>query len=130
MNQSPSPMGRDRLPPSGERVVERDLATGWKETRHPGVAIRFLRTDAETGDVTALIRMAPGCSYPPHRHNGVEEIYVVQGGYRDKWGEHLAGQYVCNPAGSAHHPIAISGQDCVLFAVARGGVTDLEKEGE
>ena len=41
----------------------------WKETRYPGVAIRFLRLDAESGDVTALIRMAPESSYPPHRHN-------------------------------------------------------------
>ncbi len=98
----------------------------WKETRHPGVAIKFLRQDEDTGDVTALIRMAPERGYPPHRHNGVEEVFVVQGGYRDRWGEHRTGEYICNDAGTAHHPVALPGEDCILFAIARGGITVLE----
>ena len=77
-----------------------DESIPWKETKHPGIAIKFFRDDPESGDATVLIRMAPGKGYPPHRHNGVEEIYVVQGGYRDRWGEHLEGDYVCNEAGS------------------------------
>ena len=105
-----------------------DESTPWKQTRHPGIAIKFFREDPETGDATVLIRMAPGKGYPPHRHNGVEEIYVVQGGYTDRWGEHREGDYVCNEAGSAHHPIALPGDDCILFAIAREGITILGDE--
>ena len=54
----------------------------FKETRHAGVQIHFLHSDAETGQATVLIKMAPGCSYPRHRHKGAEELFILQGGYR------------------------------------------------
>jgi anti-sigma factor ChrR (cupin superfamily) len=95
----------------------------WRATRHDGVFIRFLRRDEQTGDATVLIRIRPGRGYPAHRHTGVEEVLILQGGYRDQKGEHRAGAYIVNEAGSAHHPVALDGtQDCVMFAVARGGI--------
>ena len=101
----------------------------WRETRHEGVALRVLRRDEATGDATVLIRIRPGRTYPAHRHNGVEEVFVLQGGYRDARGEHRAGDYVVNEAGSAHAPTALGGpEDCVLFAVAHSGVTLLNRE--
>jgi len=96
----------------------------WRATRHRGIHLHVLRRDAETGDATVLIRMEPGCSYPSHRHNGIEEVFVLQGGYRDARGEHRAGDYVLNPAGSAHRPVALEGaQDCVLLAFTHSGIT-------
>ncbi len=96
----------------------------WRETRHEGVALCVLRRDEATGDATVLIRIRPGCSYPAHRHDGVEEVFVLQGGYRDARGEHRAGDYVLNDADSAHSPVALEGpDDCVLFAVAHSGIT-------
>ena len=96
----------------------------WRETRHEGVALCVLRRDEATGDATVLIRIRPGCAYPAHRHNGVEEVFVLRGGYRDARGEHRAGDYVLNPAGSAHSPTALEGpDDCVLLAVAHSGIT-------
>jgi anti-sigma factor ChrR (cupin superfamily) len=95
----------------------------WRATRHDGVFIHFLRRDEQTGDATVLIRMRPGRGYPAHRHVGVEEVLVLQGGYRDQKGEHRAGAYIVNEAGSAHHPVALDGtEDCVMFAVAHGGI--------
>lgn len=101
----------------------------WRETRHEGVALCVLRRDEATGDATVLIRMRPGCAYPAHRHNGVEEVFVLQGGYRDARGTYRAGSYVLNEAGSAHSPVALEGaDDCVLFAVARSGITLVSRE--
>jgi anti-sigma factor ChrR (cupin superfamily) len=95
----------------------------WRATRHEGVFIHFLRRDEQTGDATVLIRMLPGRGYPAHRHVGVEEVLVLRGGYRDQRGEHRAGAYVVNEAGSAHHPVALDGaEDCIMFAVAHGGI--------
>ena len=96
----------------------------WRATRHEGVHLHFLRRDEATGDATVLIRMKPGCSYPAHRHVGVEEVFILQGGYRDSRGTHRAGDYVLNDAGSAHHPTALedSDEDCVMLAVAHGGI--------
>ncbi len=96
----------------------------WRETRHEGVALAVLRRDAETGDATVLIRMEPGCSYPAHRHRGVEEVFILQGGYADSRGTHRAGDYVLNDAGSAHHPTALEdpNEACVMLAFAHGGI--------
>jgi anti-sigma factor ChrR (cupin superfamily) len=98
----------------------------WRETRHAGVALKVLRRDEATGDATVLIRMRPGSSYPAHRHAGLEEVFVLQGGYRDDKGEHRAGDYVLNEAGSAHHPAALEGEDCVMLAVAHSGIEILK----
>ena len=95
----------------------------WHETRRKGISIKYLRRDSKTGDVTALIRMQAGQSYPEHRHEGIEEVFVVEGGYRDRFGEHRKGDYVIYQAGSVHHPEALPGPDCILFAVARGGIS-------
>ncbi len=96
----------------------------WRPTRHRGIHVHTLRRDVRTGDATVLIRMEPGCAYPAHRHRGVEEVFVLQGGYRDSRGEHRAGDYVLNDADSAHHPTALTdtGEDCVMLAVAHGGI--------
>jgi anti-sigma factor ChrR (cupin superfamily) len=102
-----------------------DLSTiPWRATRHEGVYLHFLRRDASTGDVTVLIRMEPGRSYPAHRHNGPEEVFILQGGYADSRGPHRAGDYVLNEAGSAHHPKALeeTDEDCVMLAFAHGGI--------
>lgn len=96
----------------------------WRATRHRGIYVNVLRRDEATGDTTILIRMEPGCSYPAHEHNGVEEVFILQGGYRDARGSHRAGDYALNEAGSAHHPTALEdeGCDCVMIAFAHGGV--------
>ena len=102
----------------------------WRATRHRGIHLHTLRRDERTGDATVLIRMEPGCSYPAHRHRGLEEVFILQGGYRDQKGEHRAGDYVLNDTGSAHHPTALTdtGEDCVMLAVAHGGIEILRSD--
>lgn len=100
----------------------------WRATRHKGIYIHTLRRDERTGDASVFIKMEQGCAYPSHRHNGVEEVLILQGGYQDDRGAHLAGDYVLNDATSAHTPVALSeGEDCVMFAVAHGGIELLDK---
>jgi anti-sigma factor ChrR (cupin superfamily) len=94
----------------------------WQPTRHPGIFVNILRHDDQTGDATVLIRMQAGCGYPAHRHVGIEEVFIIQGGYRDANGLRRAGEYFVNDAGSTHHPIALEGDDCVLLAFAHAGI--------
>lgn len=95
----------------------------WKETRHRGLFIHPLWRDAHTGDTAILIRMKPDCAYPRHRHIGPEDVYVLQGGLRDEHCEVRAGEFRRYPAGSSHHPVAIQcGEDCIIFAIAHGGI--------
>jgi anti-sigma factor ChrR (cupin superfamily) len=85
----------DILRPSGslwERVARRVTAeTGreplaaqdaaepeWEEAA-PGIMVVLLATDRERDRVSMLVRLAPGGEYPPHRHAGVEEVYMLDG---------------------------------------------------
>jgi anti-sigma factor ChrR (cupin superfamily) len=109
----------------------------WRATRYRGVFWLPIEVAAQPAhDSVALIRMDPACGYPRHRHVGVEDVLVLQGGYRDELGVHVAGSFVRYEAGSRHSPIALGDPQrpaneenppCVLFAIARGGV-DLEEE--
>ena len=100
----------------------------WRETRHRGIYLHFLRRDEATGDATVFIRMQPGCGYPAHRHTGPEEVLILQGGYSDQRGLHQAGDYIINEAGSAHHPIALDGpNDCIMLAITHGGIELLHR---
>jgi hypothetical protein len=113
----------------------------WRSTRVAGVQWYLLATEGPPDGATAadggsvLIRMEPGCGYPPHRHLDLEEVLVLAGGYQDEEGTHRAGDYVRYPAGSAHAPVALGETDaplgplnpaCVLFASARGGIEQLD----
>ena len=99
----------------------------WNPTRHEGICVNILRHEKETGDATVLIRMKPGCRYPAHRHVALEEVFILQGGYRDGRGEHRAGDYILNDADSTHAPVALDGEDCIMLAVAHGGIELLNK---
>jgi len=101
-----------------------DLAAiPWRTTRYPGVRVHFYSHDKQSGRTVALIAMAPGHGYPRHRHRGAEEVFVVQGGYRDELGEYRAGGYVRYEDGTMHSPVAVEGdEDCVLFAIAHEGI--------
>ena len=52
----------------------------------------------------------------------LEEVFILQGGYRDQLGERRAGEYILNDAGSAHAPVALEGEECIMLAVAHGGI--------
>jgi quercetin dioxygenase-like cupin family protein len=50
----------------------------WEEVA-AGISCKLLATDAEKTRVSMLVRLAPGAAYPPHRHAGVEELYLLDG---------------------------------------------------
>jgi anti-sigma factor ChrR (cupin superfamily) len=50
----------------------------WEEAA-PGISVKLLATDTERHVVSMLVRLAPGASYPPHTHAGVEELHLLDG---------------------------------------------------
>jgi anti-sigma factor ChrR (cupin superfamily) len=74
----------------------------WRPTAFPGVEIKILLEDKDTGLMTSLTRMAPGAVLPLHEHVGIEQTYVIAGRLVDEEGEVCAGAYVWRPAGSVH----------------------------
>ena len=51
---------------------------GWEQVA-PGIACKLLAGDPQRHRVSMLVRLAPGASYPPHTHSGVEELHLLDG---------------------------------------------------
>lgn len=75
---------------------------GWTPTGLPGIDQKILFQDKARG-TTALVRFQPGAEVPPHRHEEVEQSYVLEGSIEDADGVCEAGDFVWRPKGSVHH---------------------------
>jgi len=73
---------RDRVL-AAARVPSRYTAwvanAAWIDTGLPGIRARVLAVDKARSVVTMVIRAEPGAVYPPHRHHGPEDCYVISG---------------------------------------------------
>ena len=85
----------------------------WVQARIPGISVKLLRKDAETGASASLVRFAPGARFPAHDHPAGEEVFVVEGEVRI--GAHLlkTGDYLYAPPGCVH--AASSETGCVFL---------------
>jgi anti-sigma factor ChrR (cupin superfamily) len=90
---------------------------GWHPSSVAGVEFKKLVEDPDRRIATALVRMAPGTSYPSHRHGAREECYVLEGDL--SFGEHhmTAGDYQVAERGSVH-PIQATEKGCLLLIVS------------
>lgn len=89
------------LAPLSSRYVQVDDLP-WQDTRFPGIRIKVLMEDPDTGLHTVLTEMAPGAVLTDHEHTQLEQSWVLQGSLVDHEGEVTAGNYVWRPAGSRH----------------------------
>jgi anti-sigma factor ChrR (cupin superfamily) len=91
--------------------------SGWDETDIPGISVRKLFVDQARDTVTMLVRMAPGTSYPPHRHAGVEECYVIEGDLKVGDMVMRAGDYQRVDTASVHG-VQSTESGCTLFIIS------------
>lgn len=112
--QTPFLKGEAQLAPLASRYV--DVASlPWQETRFPGVTMKVLVEDKESGLVTALFRFEPGTKLPFHEHVAVEQTWVIEGTLEDDEGIASAGNFVWRPAGNRHD--ARSPNGCLILSV-------------
>lgn len=96
----------------------RDAASSvFESTGIDGIVVRRLAVDPEKDQVTMLVRMAPGTSYPAHRHGGAEECFVVEGDIRVGDLHMKAGDFQRAEEGSVH-PVQTTDGGCVLLIVS------------
>ena len=87
----------------------------WQPSRFPGVEIKVLMEDPDTGLQTVLTRMAPGSVLTDHMHVEIEQTWVLEGSLVDDEGEAKAGTFVWRPAGSRH--VASAPQGALLLGI-------------
>lgn len=106
---------------SEEPVLVLPEVPAWRELEWedvaPGISCKLLATDNERDRVSMLVRLAPGTAYPPHRHMGVEELFLLDG---ELWIEDRRlrpGDYNRREPGTADRRVwSETGCTCVLIA--------------
>jgi anti-sigma factor ChrR (cupin superfamily) len=94
-------MNQTELDPLASRFVS-VAELPWKPTGCPGVDMKVLMEDKESGLLTALFRWQPGSELPLHEHVEIEQTYVLEGSIVDDEGEVSKGDYVWRPKGNRH----------------------------
>ena len=87
----------------------------WEATKFPGIEMKVLYTDPESGLSTILFRLAPGAEVPLHEHTAIEQTYMIEGRLVNHEGECTPGNFVWRPAGSRH--IARAPEGAILLSM-------------
>ena len=98
---TPHLSNEDMLGPLASRYVTVD-SLPWKPTPCPGIDMKVLLEDKDTGLLTALFRWQPGAELTLHEHVEIEQTFVLEGSLVDDEGEVRAGDYVWRPKGNRH----------------------------
>ena len=98
-------------PDDQARVVVDTQREPWLPGLVPGLSVMSLH--AFRTERTALVRWAPGTHFNPHRHDGGEEILVVEGIFEDEHGRYPAGSWLRSPHLSTHRPFSEEG--CIIL---------------
>ena len=77
----------------------------------PGLEVLPLHEVAS--ESVALVRWAPGTRLGTHRHQGGEEIFVLNGTFQDENGDYPAGTWIRSPHLSEHAPFSDEG--CLIY---------------
>jgi anti-sigma factor ChrR (cupin superfamily) len=101
MARTPHLSGEETLSELASRYVSVDELP-WKPTPTPGIDMKILLEDKDSGLLTALFRWQPGTALDLHEHVEIEQTYVLQGSIVDDEGEVTAGNYVWRPKGNRH----------------------------
>jgi anti-sigma factor ChrR (cupin superfamily) len=101
MARTPGLEGQDQLDPLHSRYVNVEKLS-WKPTPTPGIDMKILMEEPESGLLTALFRWQPGTELDLHEHIEIEQTYVLSGSIVDEEGEVCEGDYVWRPKGHKH----------------------------
>jgi hypothetical protein len=90
---------------AAERFICRTEELEWRPLPFPGIAAKRLFMDPVSGNITTLVRMNPGSTYPAHHHAGVEHLYMLEGDLAFRDHTLYAGDYEVSVPSSDHSPV-------------------------
>ncbi len=97
----------------GVKINESEIV--WAPLEMPGVSMKVLHRDEESGAMAVLTRIAPGSSIPAHFHTLADEtVYVLAGDFVEDGASHGPGSYFVGKAGIPHGPHQTVGGCTVL----------------
>ncbi len=112
---SPGTLTRDPTPNASTYINPADM--DWQPSQFEGIQIKVLYEDKPKGEMTCLLKWAPGARLPFHKHPEIEQSFVLEGSFSDHDGIARAGEYVWRTANSQHETYSEEG--CVILAIYR-----------
>ena len=91
----------DRYGPLDSRNIDVETLP-WKPTPTPGIDMKILVQDEQTGLLTALFRWQPGTVLALHEHVEIEQSFVLEGEFEDDDGVYSRGNFAWRPKGHRH----------------------------
>lgn len=104
-------------PTKGGSIYVKPQDIGWRPSQFEGIDIKVLYENKEVGELTCLLRWAPGTTLPFHKHPEIEQSWVLEGSFSDHDGICRAGEYVYRIPGSMHETHSAEG--CTILAIYR-----------
>jgi anti-sigma factor ChrR (cupin superfamily) len=95
-------------------LIERPEAMQWHAGPLSGMWVKPLFADKQQQRFTSLVRMEPGTRYPSHRHNGAEEIFLLEGDFVIEGLVMHAGDY-CNAEPASVHDESFTKAGCLFL---------------
>lgn len=102
-------------------VVINTLTKPWLQGMVPGLRVMPLHEFGS--EHVALVKWAPNTQFNPHQHWGGEEILVLDGVFRDEYGDYPKGSWLRSPHMSKHHPY--TGPEGALIYVKTGHMGEM-----
>ena len=99
-----------------------DDDAGWQEYRHPGIALKMLWQNPDTGGSIALFKITKGSGIPrSHIHASNQFMYCLRGRYRYMASDVLLtpGMFYMNPKDHPHGP-TMAEEDSLLLEIYDG----------
>lgn len=122
VSAAPPPAVRERLlkrvaeTPTSERardgillrraglLITRSGDLPWEAAPVPGILSKSLYVDEQRKYSTSLVRVEPRAVYPSHRHNGIEEVFLLEGDFLIDGVQMVPGDFCRSEPGSVHGP--------------------------
>lgn len=109
---------------TSEEEVERLLTDdGWRRAPLPGIQFKEAPGCAPEGMVNTLVRFAPKTKFPRHRHDHLETLLILEGGYTDDKGVHFGpgDRHEMHP-GSEHAFVIDAEGPCIAASVGEESI--------
>ncbi|MEG4347442.1 cupin domain-containing protein [Microcoleus sp. A003_D6] len=94
-------------------LIVRSNDVKWKSYGVPGVSFGKLYIDKKKREITCLMRLEPGITFPLHRHAASEEVFVLEGDLIVEGEICHQGDYIRSVPGSIHSSFTQGG--CLLL---------------
>jgi putative transcriptional regulator len=116
------PEGRSNrtLPTSLQKFIGREFEELQWRAAGGGIKQSIITTDGT--EEASLVIWRAGHRTPTHGHFGLEAMLVLKGGFSDDIGEYRRGDVSVADESTEHKPIALPGEDCLVYVVREAPV--------